>query len=226
LVALLSLFLVVAVVPVVVAGTNEHYEAGLKFLEANKKKLGVSSARKSGLQYKILAKGNGKANPTLNSPCKCHYEGKLLDGTIFDSSYARGSPSTFAPNQVIKGWTEMMQLMVVGDKFELYIPSDLGYGDSGNPPKIPGGSVLIFVLEILEIQGDTVAVITDDDDDDDDTFGADDDQFDEHFDAVDEDNDDDMNEHFKQQKYGNYVDEEDDDDDDNVGDVGDAEEEL
>merc|ERR1711865_419696 len=76
--------------------------------------------------------------------------------TEFDSSYKRGSPTTFAPNQVIKGWTEAMQYMVEGDKWEMYIPSELGYGDSGSPPKIGGGDVLVFTMEILKINGDKV----------------------------------------------------------------------
>lgn len=114
--------------------------------------------------------------------------GTLIDGTQFDSSYdryvplcfcysrvydcfhcqsdtaiplsCRGSPTTFAPNQVIKGWTEAMQLMVEGDKWELYIPSELGYGDRGSPPKIPGGDTLVFVIEIIKIKGDTVPALT------------------------------------------------------------------
>merc|ERR1711924_528352 len=83
--------------------------------------------------------------------------GKLIDGTVFDSSYERGSPTSFAPNQVIKGANEAMQLMVEGDKWEMYIPSELGYGDSGSPPKIPGGAPLVFQMEILKINGPTVA---------------------------------------------------------------------
>jgi FKBP-type peptidyl-prolyl cis-trans isomerase FklB len=136
----------------IVAGTNEE---GLAFLEDNKAKEGVV-VLPSGLQYKILQKGSGAHRPTVSSPCLCHYEGKLISGDVFDSSYERGSPTTFAPNQVIKGWTEIMQLMVEGDKFEVYIPSELAYGDGGSPPKIPGGSVLIFTMEIIEIQGDKV----------------------------------------------------------------------
>ncbi len=127
------------------AGTNE---AGLAFLAENKQKEGVITLP-SGLQYKVLKKGRGSAHPTINSPCSCHYEGKLLDGTVFDPSYDRGEPTTFAPNQVIKGWTEAMQLMVTGDKWELYIPSELAYGDRGSPPKIKGGDVLIFQMEII-----------------------------------------------------------------------------
>jgi FKBP-type peptidyl-prolyl cis-trans isomerase FklB len=98
--------------PLVAAGTNE---AGLAFLEENKNKPGVNSLP-SGLQYKVLKKGRGTDHPTANAPCSCHYEGTLLDGSVFDSSYKRGDPATFAPNQVIKGWTEAMQMMVVGDK--------------------------------------------------------------------------------------------------------------
>ena len=134
------------------AGTNEE---GLAFLKANKEKEGVITLP-SGLQYKVLREGTGTSHPTVDSPCSCHYAGTLIDGTQFDSSYDRGSPTTFAPNQVIKGWTEAMQLMVEGDKWEMYIPSELGYGDSGSPPKIPGGSVLVFTMEILEIQGNKV----------------------------------------------------------------------
>merc|ERR1712028_310798 len=112
----------------------------------------------SGLQYKIIESGKGAFHPTVDSPCECHYEGRtagtLIDGTTFDSSYDRGSPTSFAPNQVIKGWTEAMQLMVEGDKWEMYIPSELGYGDSGSPPKIKGGDVLVFTMEIITIKGD------------------------------------------------------------------------
>ena len=97
---------------IVVAGTNE---AGLAFLAENKDKPGVISLP-SGLQYKVLKKGKGLDHPTENSPCSCHYEGKLINGEVFDSSYARGDPTRFAPSQVIKGWTEAMQMMVVGDK--------------------------------------------------------------------------------------------------------------
>merc|ERR1712054_673833 len=78
----------------------------------------------------------------------------------FDSSYKRGSPTSFAPNQVIKGWTEAMQLMVEGDKWEMYIPSDLAYGERGSPPKIPGGSALIFRMEIIKIKGEKKPALT------------------------------------------------------------------
>jgi len=135
------------------AWTNDF---GLKFLEENKKKEGVVTLP-SGLQYKVLRTGEGSDHPTADSPCECHYEGRTADswpdGAKFDSSYDRGSPTTFAPNQVIKGWTEAMQLMVEGDKWEMYIPSELGYGDSGSPPKIKGGDVLVFTMEIVKIKG-------------------------------------------------------------------------
>merc|ERR1712036_74923 len=140
----------------VVALANATNEAGTKYLEENKKKDGVITLP-SGLQYKVLKKGSGAHHPTKDSPCECHYEGTLIDGTEFDSSYKRGEPTTFAPNQVIKGWTEAMQLMVEGDKWEMYIPSELGYGDSGSPPKIGGGDVLVFTMEIVKIKGDKVA---------------------------------------------------------------------
>merc|ERR1719253_2323608 len=133
--------------------------AGVAFLEANKAKEGVVELP-SGLQYKVLRAGDGKEHPTVDSPCECHYEGRSAkdypSGPKFDSSYDRGSPTTFAPNQVIKGWTEAMQLMVEGDKWELYIPSDLAYGDRGRPPRIDGGACLIFTIEIIKIKGDKV----------------------------------------------------------------------
>merc|ERR1719436_569946 len=128
---------------------------GKEFLEAKAKEEGVVTLP-SGLLYKVLKKGEGKYHPTADSPCDCHYAGTLIDGTEFDSSYKRGKPTTFAPNQVIKGWTEAMQLMVEGDKWELYIPSDLAYGDRGAGGKIPGGAALVFQMEIIKIKGDKV----------------------------------------------------------------------
>merc|ERR1719424_1994274 len=104
-----------------VSATNA---AGLKFLEANKAKEGVVTLP-SGLQYKVVSPGTGTNHPTVDSPCECHYEGRTASNSPSD----RGSPTTFAPNQVIKGWTEAMQLMVEGDKWEMFIPSDLAYGD-------------------------------------------------------------------------------------------------
>ena len=135
------------------AGTSPE---GRTWLEAKAKEDGVVTLE-SGLMYKVLRDGDGENHPKASTSCECHYEGKLIDGTVFDSSYERGSPTSFAPNQVIKGWTEAMQLMVEGDKWEMYIPSELGYGDSGSPPKIPGGAPLVFQMEILNINGPTVA---------------------------------------------------------------------
>ena len=146
---------VLAFAALVSAGTNEF---GLKFLEENKGKDGVITLA-SGLQYKVLRDGNGDAHPLAGTSCECHYEGRTAQewpsGETFDSSYARGSTTSFAPNQVIKGWTEAMQLMVEGDKWEMYIPSELGYGDGGSGAKIGGGDVLVFTMEILKINGGT-----------------------------------------------------------------------
>merc|ERR1719201_2989194 len=150
------------------AGTNE---VGKKFLEENAKRPGVVTLS-SGLQYKVLREGSGPNSPLAGTSCECHYAGTTPsltpdaidkeegDWNEFDSSYKRGSPTSFAPNQVIKGWTEAMQLMVEGDKWEMSIPSELGYGDGGSGAKIPGGSALIFRMEILKIKGDKVDAIT------------------------------------------------------------------
>merc|ERR1712046_459874 len=147
------LLCIAALCATAVSATNEE---GTKYLEANKAKEGVVTLP-SGLQYKVLREGGGTAHPTVDSSCECHYEGTLIDGTEFDSSYKRGSPTSFAPNQVIKGWTEAMQLMVEGDKWQMYIPSELGYGDGGSGAKIKGGDVLIFNMEILKINGESKA---------------------------------------------------------------------
>ena len=108
---------------------------------------------KSGLAYKIINKGDGNVNPSSNSTVTVHYTGKLTDGTIFDSSVQRGEPATFPLNRVIPGWTEGVQLMVVGDKFTFIIPSDLAYGQSGIPQAgIGPNATLIFEVELLEIK--------------------------------------------------------------------------
>ena len=125
---------------------------GEQFLQANKSKDGVVTLP-SGLQYKVLVEGSGLKRPLVDTPCDCHYLGTLIDGTQFDSSFDRGKPSTFAPNQVIKGWTEAMQLMVEGDKWEMYIPYHLAYGEHGKPPKIPAKATLIFIMELVRIKG-------------------------------------------------------------------------
>mmetsp|Transcript_34370 Transcript_34370/g.91043 ORF Transcript_34370/g.91043 Transcript_34370/m.91043 type:complete len:229 (+) Transcript_34370:56-742(+) len=137
---------------VLLQGSLATNPEGLKFLEEKAKEEGVVKLA-SGLLYKVLKTGEGKHHPTKDSPCDCHYKGTLIDGAEFDSSYSRGKPTTFAPAQVIKGWTEAMQLMVEGDKWEMYIPSELGYGDGGSGEKIKGGDVLVFRMEILKILG-------------------------------------------------------------------------
>jgi FKBP-type peptidyl-prolyl cis-trans isomerase FklB len=124
-------------------------EKGRLFLEANKTKEGVKTTA-SGLQYKVLREGTG-ANPGPTSKVTVNYEGRLIDGTIFDSSYERNEPISFGLDQVIKGWTEGLQLMNVGSMYELYIPSELGYGDR-SIPSIPAGSTLIFKVELLSFQ--------------------------------------------------------------------------
>ena len=106
----------------------------------------------SGLQYKIINRGSENINPGPNSVVKVHYVGKLTDGTEFDSSYKRNQPATFPVNGVIRGWTEALQLMHVGDKFELIIPPDLGYGNQGAGAAIPPNATLIFEVELLEIK--------------------------------------------------------------------------
>merc|ERR1711865_25292 len=155
---MMKLFLAVAVAFSVAPQAFATNAFGENFLAENKGKDGVITLP-SGLQYKVLRTGDGKEHPLVSTPCKCHYEGRSAkdypSGPKFDSSYDRGSPSTFAPNQVIKGWTEAMQLMVQGDKWEMFIPSGLAYGDGGRPPKIGGGDCLIFTMEIVEIKGAT-----------------------------------------------------------------------
>ncbi|WP_281706427.1 FKBP-type peptidyl-prolyl cis-trans isomerase [Aeromonas taiwanensis] len=128
----------------------ENVRIGAQFLAGNKDNPLVTTTS-SGLQYEVLTKGNGTVHPTATSKVKVHYEGKLLDGTVFDSSVARGEPIEFGLNQVIPGWTEGVQLMVEGEKTRFYIPANLAYGDRA-AGKIPPGSVLIFDVELLGIQ--------------------------------------------------------------------------
>ena len=125
-----------------------NLKAGTEFLAANAKKEGVKTT-KSGLQYKVLKAGNGKT-PGPTSQVTTHYEGKLIDGTIFDSSVKRKMPASFGVNQVIKGWTEALQLMKEGDEWELYIPSNLAYGPQG-PPSIGPNSTLIFYIQLIKV---------------------------------------------------------------------------
>ncbi len=129
--------------------SEPNKQAGLKYLEENKKQPGVTQTQ-SGLQYKVIKEGNGKT-PTANNQVTVNYEGKLLDGTVFDSSFERGKPATFPVTGVIPGWTEGLQLMKEGGSYELYIPSDLAYGDQGTQG-IPGGSTLIFKVDLIKVE--------------------------------------------------------------------------
>ena len=107
----------------------------------------------NGLQYEILQSGpEGGKSPSLTDKVLAHYEGKLIDGTIFDSSVSRGEPATFPVNGVIKGWQEILQLMTPGDKWRVYIPENLAYGSRGAGAQIPPYSALIFEIELLEVQ--------------------------------------------------------------------------
>jgi FKBP-type peptidyl-prolyl cis-trans isomerase FklB len=130
---------------------NANKLAGQKFLAANAKRTGVI-VLPDGLQYEIIKKSSDTTKPTLNSKVKCHYHGTLIDGTVFDSSVDRGEPITFPLNGVIRGWQEALQLMTVGSKWRLYLPSDLAYGDNAAGPKIGPGSTLIFDVELLGIE--------------------------------------------------------------------------
>ena len=125
-------------------------EAGEKFLAENAKRPEVKTTA-SGLQYEILEATIGQ-KPKATDKVKVHYEGTLTDGTVFDSSYKRGEPITFGLNQVIKGWTEGLQLMSIGSKYKLYIPYQLGYGAQGAGAAIPPYAALIFTVELLGIE--------------------------------------------------------------------------
>jgi FKBP-type peptidyl-prolyl cis-trans isomerase FklB len=125
-------------------------KVGEDFLAANKAKAGVV-ALPSGLQYKVLTAGTGE-KPTASDMVVCNYRGTLINGTEFDSSYKRGQPATFGVGQVIKGWTEALQMMPVGSKWQLFIPADLAYGDRDPGNGIGAGSTLIFDVELISIQ--------------------------------------------------------------------------
>lgn len=141
---------------------NEHFtklqskqheaaiQEGAAFLEATSKKEGVTTLQ-SGLQYQILKEGAG-AKPTIESTVTTHYHGTTIDGTVFDSSVERGTPASFPVNGVIAGWTEALQLMTLGSKWKLFVPSQLAYGERGAGPKIGPHTTLIFEVELLEIK--------------------------------------------------------------------------
>ena len=133
-----------------VAMVQKNRKAAEEFLKANKAKEGVVET-KSGLQYKVVKKGQG-AKPAPTDTVKVQYKGSLIDGKEFDSSYKRNEPAVFQVNQVIAGWQEALPLMETGATYELYIPPDLAYGDRGAPPVIEPGSMLIFQVELMEIQ--------------------------------------------------------------------------
>ena len=128
----------------------ENIEKGKKFLEENKQRPGVVTLP-SGLQYEVIKEGNTGHYAKITDQVQCHYEGTLVDGTLFDSSIKRGQPATFGVNQVIPGWVEALQLMPEGAKWRLYIPSELGYGAQGAGQMIPPHSTLIFEVELLKI---------------------------------------------------------------------------
>ena len=131
------------------ASAEANKTKGAEFLAANAKKEGVKETA-SGLQYKVIEAGTGKS-PKATDVVEVNYEGKLIDGTVFDSSYERGEPIEFPLNQVIAGWTEGLQLMKEGGKYEFYIPSDLAYGEAGNQGIEPN-STLIFTDELLKVK--------------------------------------------------------------------------
>ena len=132
------------------SGVAVEIEKGAKFLAENKKNPEVKETA-SGLQYIVLQEGKGE-HPTATSRVTVHYTGKLIDGTVFDSSVDRGEPITFGLNQVIRGWTEGLQLMTPGSKYRFFIPYNLAYGENGAGVAIPGGATLIFDVELISFE--------------------------------------------------------------------------
>ena len=131
------------------AQAGQHKEAGERYLAENAKKEGVVTLP-SGLQYQVLRPGNGR-KPTAKDSVKCHYEGFLIDGTVFDSSVQRGEPAVFGLQQVIAGWTEGLQLMEEGAKYRFFIPYRLAYGEGGAGQMIPPYAALIFDVELIQV---------------------------------------------------------------------------
>lgn len=128
---------------------KDSKDAGEKYMEENTRKEGVVTLP-SGLQYKVMKEGNGR-KPKATDQVKCHYEGMLIDGTLFDSSIQRGEPATFPLNGVIAGWTEGLQLMQEGAKYRFFIPYHLGYGEQGAGQSIPPFAALIFDVELIAV---------------------------------------------------------------------------
>ncbi len=126
-----------------------NIKAGQDFLAENAKKEGIVTLE-SGLQYEIMNEGDG-AKPNAADNVKCHYHGTLIDGTVFDSSVERGEPATFPVNGVIAGWVEALQMMPVGSKWKLYVPSNLAYGEHGAGQQIQPHTTLVFEVELLDI---------------------------------------------------------------------------
>lgn len=131
------------------AQAGKAKEEGKAYLAANAKKEGVTET-KSGLQYEVLKEGTGRS-PRATDTVRCHYEGRLLDGTVFDSSYQRGEPADFGLNQVIAGWTEGVQLMKEGAKYRFTIPYLLAYGENGAGSSIPPYATLVFDVELIKV---------------------------------------------------------------------------
>lgn len=129
---------------------NVQKEEGRKFLEENKKQPGIVSLP-NGIQYKIIHQGSG-VKPALEDTIKVHYKGTTIDGNVFDDSYSRGEPIEFPLGNLIEGWKQTLVLMPVGSKWQIFLPSDFGYGDRGAGANIPGGAALIFELELLDVK--------------------------------------------------------------------------
>lgn len=129
---------------------NVQKEEGRKFLAENKNQPGITELP-NGIQYKIIRQGTG-VKPALEDTIKVHYKGTTIDGKVFDDSYSRGEPIEFPLNNLVEGWKQTLPLMPVGSKWEIFLPSDYGYGDRGAGANIPGGATLIFELELLDVK--------------------------------------------------------------------------
>jgi FKBP-type peptidyl-prolyl cis-trans isomerase FklB len=129
---------------------NVQKEEGKKFLAENKTQAGITELP-NGIQYKIIKQGTG-IKPTVEDTIKVHYKGTTIDGNVFDDSYSRGEPIEFKLNNLIEGWKQTLVLMPIGSKWQIFLPSDYGYGDRGAGANIPGGATLIFELELLDVK--------------------------------------------------------------------------